>query len=238
LEAFALTDLPRQDRNPNRPVTVLVAAAAILALKVLVTIVWEYQRYFPADFESAFLSGKRAFFHGGYRFAFYAHILVGPATIVLAAILLHSGFRQSYQYLHRSVGRIQAAFVLLVLVPSGLVMSVKAYAGPIASAGFATLSLATAVTMVLAIDRARRGLLLSHRRWAVRTAILLTSPLFSRVIAGAAITMNLETETFYWINAWVSWLVPLVGYEMLLQFRSGYRFGSPRLVSSSERALS
>lgn len=210
-------------------------AAGLLAVKVLGSIVWEYQRYFPADFDSAFLSGKRSVFHGGYAVAFYAHILVGPPAILLAIALTQSGFRNRSQRLHRSLGRIQAGMVLLVLVPTGLVMATKAYAGPMSGLGFASLSLGTGTAMVLTIDRARRRQFASHRRWAIRTSILLFSPLFSRVIAGVAIASGLETDTFYIVNAWASWLVPCLAYEASLRYlRPNFHL----VTSSSERALS
>ena len=45
--------------------TVFVWAAALLFAKVLVGMLWEYQWYFPADFEaSAFLTGRRMSFQG------------------------------------------------------------------------------------------------------------------------------------------------------------------------------
>lgn len=212
-----MASLSRHDRGISRLLMAAMLVAGLLAMKVLGSIVWEYQRYFPADFNSAFLSGKRSVFQGSYRFAFYAHILVGPPTILAAIVLLHSGFRGRYQALHRSLGRIQAAMVLLVLVPTGLVMATKAYAGPVSGWGFASLSLATGTAMALTIDRARRRQFASHQQWAIRTTILLLSPLFSRVIAGAAISSGLETETFYIVNAWASWLVPCVVYEACLR---------------------
>lgn len=230
-----MVTLSRHDRGKSRLLTAAMLVAGLLAMKVLGAIVWEYQRYFPADFDSAFLSGKRSVFHGSYRVAFYAHILVGPPTILVAIVLLQSGFRHRYQSLHRSLGRIQAGLVLLVLVPTGMVMATKAYAGPMSGLGFAWLSLVTGVAMAMTIDRARRKQFLSHQRWAIRTSILLLSPLFSRVIAGVAIASGLETDTFYIVNAWASWLIPCLVYETCLRCIRSH----PHLATSSrERALS
>lgn len=45
---------------------------------------------------------------------------------------------------------------------------------------------------------------------AERCFLLLISPLILRLIAGAVIVMDVESELTYRLNAWLSWLVPLV----------------------------
>lgn len=192
--------------------------SALLLLKVLLAIVVEYRWYFPANFDSAFLTGRREFFTGVYRAAFYTHILSGPLAVLLGSFLMLSGGRSRYRSMHRRAGRAQMAIVFLAIVPSGLVMASEALAGPVAGAGFASLSLATAACAVAAIQSARRRRFLSHRRWATRCFLLLCSPLLLRVFSGAAIVMEHESEWFYRLNAWLSWLIPLAIYEIWLRF--------------------
>ena len=57
----------------------------LLGLKVLLTILWEYRLYFPADFDATFLIGREKFFYGIYCWAFYAHIVTVPIAIVLGS---------------------------------------------------------------------------------------------------------------------------------------------------------
>lgn len=194
---------------------IVAFAAALLFVKVLVAILLEYRWYFPADFEaSSFLTGRRDSFVGVYRAAFYAHIISGPIAVVLAVFMMLSGGRPRLRHIHRPAGRLLMLIVLAVVVPSGLVMARKAFAGPIAAYGFASLSITTAACAATALYFARARNFRSHQRWATRCFLLLASPLLLRLIAGAAIVTNLESDWFYRLNAWLSWLIPLAIYEI------------------------
>lgn len=186
----------------------------MLLAKVFLSILYQYRWYFPADFSSEFLSGRRDSFHGAYRVAFYAHIISGPLALMFGLFLIISGRRLRRHNIHRWAGRVQAVVVLLVVVPSGLVMACQAFAGPIAGAGLAALSIGTAVCVTVAIHRACKKQFQSHQRWAMRCFILLCSPLLLRLISGIVMVMQLEPNASYRLNAWFSWLIPLIIYEV------------------------
>ncbi len=175
------------------------------------TIVAEYRWYFPANFDSSFLSGRRDTFVGVYRAAFYAHIISGPLAVVLGAFLMFSGGKGSYRNAHRWAGRAQMLMVIAIVVPSGFVMAMQAYGGAIAAGGFLTLSLATAVCAAATVVQARARQFGSHQRWASRCFLLLCSPLLLRVIAGALIVMQLESVSYPamgpapWVSAYTPW---------------------------------
>jgi hypothetical protein len=210
----------------------ITLAALALFAKVLFNILAEYRWYFPADFDrSAFLAGRRFTFVGIYRAAFYAHICVGPPVLLLALFLVMTGGRRSLAKWHRIAGRLLAALVLLVLVPSGLIMANQAYAGATAGLGFALLSLITGACVSGAAYFAIRRKYQWHQQFASRSFILLVSPMLLRVASGAAIVMDCESELFYQLNAWLSWLLPLLIYESWLWWRrpSG---SQPRMTRS------
>ncbi|MGB7345815.1 MAG: DUF2306 domain-containing protein [Pirellulaceae bacterium] len=194
-------------------------AVVALALKILIFIIIEYRFYFPADFDAAFLVGREKIFHGVYRSSFYLHLVTGPICILLAVLLVITGPRRRasqrgvFRPAHRIAGRVLAVLVLCCLLPTGLVMAQHALAGPIAALGFTMLSLATAATMCLTIATAIQHNISAHRRWATRCFILLMSPLFLRFVSGALQVTNLESDLTYRLNAWLSWLVPLIAYE-------------------------
>ncbi len=201
--------------------TIAACVVAVLFVKVLLAILYEYRWYFPADFDSSsFLIGRRDTFFGLYRTAFYAHIISGPVAIVVGAWLMLSGGRLRFSKLHRWAGRTQILIVLAVVVPSGFVMGLQATAGPIAAYGFATLSIATAVSAAAAVYFALARKFQSHQRWAGRCFVLLCSPLLLRLISGALIVLQLESDWFYRLNAWISWLIPLMIYEAYLTYMS------------------
>lgn len=202
----------------NRSVKLRAIAVFLLVVlfaKVLVTIVYEYRWYFPPDFEaSEFLVGRRDMFHGIYRAAFYAHILGGPIAVVLGFVLMISGGRARFRKRHRWLGRILVVLVMAIIVPSGLIMSTRAFTGSIAGWGFASLALATAVCILAALTNARGGQFAMHQRWATRGFILLISPLLLRIMSGAAIVFQIESHWTYPLNAWLSWVMPLAIYEL------------------------
>lgn len=189
-------------------------AFGILLVKVLLEVLSEYRWYFPANFDAAFLTGRRESFVGVYRAAFYTHILSGPVAVVLGALLMLSGWLARSPFLHRRMGQIQIVLIFAAVVPSGLVMSSQALAGPIAGAGFAALSLATAGTAAVTLWSAIAGRFALHQKWAGRCFVLLCSPLLLRLVAGAAIVLESESEWMYRLNAWLSWIVPLALYEL------------------------
>ncbi|MGB7323395.1 MAG: DUF1559 domain-containing protein [Rubripirellula sp.] len=205
----------------SRLVAAAMISVATLATKVWLMILWEYRHYLPPNFDSAFLGGMRGNFYGWYSTAFYAHITAGPIAIVSATFLMSCGLRSRHMRLHRSIAKVHILMVVAVIAPTGLAMSIRAHAGPIAGAGFAALSIATGVAAVMAMQTARSGRMDDHRRWATRGFLLLVSPLILRVVSGAASVVEAETEWFYRVNAWASWLIPIVLFEFRVLHQKG-----------------
>lgn len=194
---------------------VAVCLAVMLFFKVLFSILSEYRWYFPANFDaSRFLIGREPIFHGLYRVAFYTHIIVSPVAIALGLFLVSSGGRSRFGKLHRGLGRVQILLVVLFVAPSGLVMSTQAFSGPIAAWGFAVLAILTAATAWLTMYYACVRQFARHRQWAVRGFVLLCSPLLLRLIAGAGTVLEVEWSLYGPLNAWLSWLVPLMVLEV------------------------
>lgn len=195
----------------------VIAALTVLGVRVLGGILYEYQHYFPANFTtSSFLIGREESFTRLYAAAFYTHILSGPPTILLAGFLLWSGALPRLRAWHRWAARVLMSMIFLLLVPSGLLMAPNAFAGPVAAAAFITLSLATAVSAGCTLYFARTRRFAAHQRWATRCFLLLASPLLLRVVSGMLTVISYEEPLAYRLNAWLSWLVPLLAYEVWL----------------------
>lgn len=99
--------------------------------------------------------------------------------------------------------------MIVVVGLSGLVMAGRAYAGPIAGLGFATLAIATMFSGLAAAYYAIHRQLETHQRWAVRCFVLLCSPMLLRIVGGILYVTDLESHVTYQLNAWLSWIVPL-----------------------------
>jgi uncharacterized membrane protein len=195
--------------------TVLRCLAVVLILRVLAAILANYPDYFPPNYDSLFLQGREATFAGVYRPAFYAHIFSGPVVLVNGLILLSESVRRRYGGLHRSLGRVQVVVLLLFVLPSGVVMSRHAFGGWSAGLSFLLLSAATAGCAIAGVVNARRRHYGRHRRWMLRSYVLICSAVALRLISGAAGLVGVPSpEGAYIVAAWSSWLFPLAAYEI------------------------
>lgn len=193
---------------------VLRVVLAILILKVTGSIVSNYTTYAPPRFDSGFLQGRESYFFGGYSVAFYAHIVAGPLTLVAGMLLLSDRLRDRFPQLHRRLGRVQVAWVLIISL-SGLWMSARTETGWIAGTGFAVLAVLTGACVVRGAWLATRRRFSAHRRWMWRTYILLCSAVALRLAAGLATLAQVDGDWTYQLAAWLCWLLPLAIFELI-----------------------
>lgn len=201
----------------------LKASLILLALKVALVTFIAYRDYMPPNFDSDFLAGRQSYFWQGYHWAFYPHIVAGPVTLLLGLVLLSESIRHRWPDWHRWLGRVQAGLVLLVVVPSGFVMGFRAAFGPIAAGGLIGLAIATAVTVTMGWRAAVQRRFDVHRRWMLRCYTLLFSAVVIRILGGIGEVAGVQADWYYIQATWTSWIIPLIGVELLLRRR--HRFG-------------
>jgi uncharacterized membrane protein len=184
--------------------------AVVLILRVLATILANYPDYFPPNFDSLFLQGREATFTGAYRIAFYVHILAAPFALLGGLILLSDDVRRHYRGWHRWLGRVHVALLLLLVLPSSVVMSWRAFGGWPAGLSFLLLSVVTASCAIVGVVYARCRRYEQHRRWMLRSYVLICSAVALRLISGTAGLFGVPSpEHAYIVAAWSSWLLPL-----------------------------
>ena len=189
------------------------ALACLLVCQTTIAVLLTFGDYFPPNFQSDFLLGRDTYFFGPYRWAFYAHIISGPFSLIAGLVLLSDAVRRRYASFHRRLGRLQVACVLVLVAPSGLWMAWYAATGAVAAAGFASLAVATAICVCAGWRAAVRRRFDEHRRWMLRCFVLLCSAVVLRVIGGLSDVLGVEWT--YPFAAWVSWLVPIVILELV-----------------------
>ena len=194
---------------------VLVGAAVLLVLKVTLSVVIGYRDYLPPNFNSDFLLGRESYFFGPYSWAFYAHLVSGPASLVVGTSLMSDRFRQWAPKWHRRLGKLQVGNVLLLVVPSGLWMAWYAATGAVAGAGLGSLAVATAICATAGWRAAVARRFQEHRRWMWRTYMLLCSAVVIRLIGGTSIVLQVDALWLYPVSCWASWLAPLLVFELL-----------------------
>lgn len=203
-----------REHRPTLRFRILSLLAGALILKVLASVILKYQEYFPPDFTSDFLRGRERYFFGVYRWAFYAHIVSGPISLILGLMLISERFRVGFPNWHRALGRLQIACVVLLVTPSGLGMAYYAAAGPVAGAGLAVLALGTATCASLGAASAVKRRFAQHRRWMWRCYVLLCSAVALRLMGGLATVAGVDAPWFDLLATWASWLMPLAAFEV------------------------
>jgi hypothetical protein len=193
---------------------VLAILAALLVVKVVLSVVYEYRNYIPPNFQSDFLRGREAYFWGPYQWAFYAHLASGPPSLLLGMILVSERLRKMAPAWHRRLGRVQVVIVLLFVAPSGLWMAYYAESGAVAAAGLGSLAIATAACVAAGWRSAVTRRFAAHRRWMWRTFMLLCSAVVIRMIGGLATIAQFEAAWLYPFSTWASWLAPLLTFEL------------------------
>lgn len=189
--------------------------AVVLILRVLASILANYPNYFPPNFDSLFLQGREATFHGAYVAAFYVHIFSAPFVLFNGLVLLSESVRRRHGDWHRWLGRVQVMVLLVFVLPSSVVMSRHAFGGWPAGMSFLVLSAATATCAIVGVVHARHRRFDRHRRWMLRTYLLICSAVGLRLISGAAGLIGVPSpESAYIFAAWSSWLLPLAAYEI------------------------
>lgn len=226
----------QSSQRPNRWRRFTFWLALLLVGKALFMMISDYRWYFPANFQlSSFLTGRESIFHGWYWWAFYVHIFIAPITLLLAITLMITGDRPKMKRFHKSMGITLVSLVVLAVSPSGLLMSIHAYSGPVAGVGLGLLSITTGVSAILTGYYARGRNFRQHRRWSIRCFIMLCSPLVLRLFSGVMFVFETESEWTYRASTWLSWLLPLIAYEITLQARRPSR-QSPFPISAKPGA--
>lgn len=209
--------------------TLLRALGVMLILRVLGVILSNYPDYFPPNFDALFLLGRETTFHGIYRVAFYTHILSAPLVLFTGLILLSARVRRWNSLTHRILGWVYVIVLLMLMMPSSVVMSRQAFGGWSAGLSFLLLSMATASCAVMGVIHARRRRYDRHRRWMLRSFVLICSAVTLRIISGAAGEIGVPSpEGAYIVAAWCSWLIPLTVYELV-----PFACGQPRARMAS-----
>ena len=150
-------------------------AAAILVVRVTISVVLGYVDYFPLNFYSEFLTGRKEYFFGAYQVAFWIHIVFSPLVIFSSLWLLSSSMRRRYPRFHRRLGRVHVLVVLCLVAPTGLWMSFYALTGAWAGSAFALSSIATFVCALMGWRCAMARRFAAHQVWMTRCFLLLCS---------------------------------------------------------------
>ncbi len=175
--------------------------------------------YFLFDMSNGLMNSKSAQLLGNrlWQVGFYTHITFGGLALLSGCTQFLSNLRQKRLSLHRNLGKIYVASVMLSGV-AGFGIAFAASAGVWAQMGFATLGFLWLYTTAKAFLAIKKRDIVEHQNWMTRSYALcfgavtlrLWMPLFL-----AAFGMSFSIA--YPIIAWLCWVPNLLVAEWIIR---------------------
>ncbi len=154
--------------------------------------------------------------------------VVAAAVCLPGCVLLSLGIVVRRPRLHRWLGRVTAAAVLLALVPSGLYLSWFAKGGLASTVGFMLSGAIVAVAMIQGVRTAWARRFVEHRRWVLHVLAQLSVAVTSRAMLFAFDAAGVDEQLAYLVSLWLP-VVASFGLVELLSTRTRTRTApSPR----------
>lgn len=175
--------------------------------------------YFSFDDKVAFLKIKQWIIHNQiWKASFYIHVVTSCLCLVAGFTQFSTRFLKKYPHLHRSIG---IGYVLVILVfsgPSGFIMSIYANGGPISQAAFLILSTLWLLFTYLGYFYARKGDIINHRKFMIRSYALTLSALTLRAWKFAIVlAFRPQPMDVYMLVAWLGWIPNLLFAEWYIR---------------------
>lgn len=139
--------------------------------------------------------------------------VVAAAVCLPGCILLSLGIVIRRPRLHRWLGRVTGAAVLLALVPSGLYLSLFAKGGLPSTVGFMLSGAIVAIAMVQGVRTAWARRFVEHRRCVLHVLAQLSVAVTSRAMLVAFDAAAVDETLAYLVSLWV----PVVGSFALVE---------------------
>ena len=147
------------------------------------------------------------------------HIAASAVALALGPFQFLSSLRAGAPWLHRLMGRFYVAACLLGGLAGGAI-AMFASSGPIAGAGFLSLSILWLVFTAIAFAAVLRRDFETHRRWMIRSFALTLAAVTLRLYLPIGIALNHGEFTLpYTIIAWACWIPNLIVAEIFLALR-------------------
>lgn len=143
------------------------------------------------------------------------HAGFAATALLTGAVQFNRNIRQRYPAVHRVTGRVYITGCLIG-APAGLILALGSAAGPIAVAGFGTLSILWFVTSAIGWQRAWARQYLDHRRWMIRSWALTLSAVTLRLYLPLSEMADLPEMPAYRMISFLCWVPNLLIAEVLL----------------------
>ena len=174
--------------------------------------------YIPYNLDVGFLRIKQQYIDiDHWRTAFFIHVYASMWVLFAGFTQFSSGLLKNKPRLHRALGYIYVADVLLITGPAGLIMGFYANGGLWSRVAFVLLAILWMFFTALALIKAKQKKFKAHRNYMIRSYALTLSALTLRAWKYAITnTMALPPMDVYRVVAWVGWVGNLAVAEWMI----------------------
>ncbi len=151
------------------------------------------------------------------RSYFIAHVISAPIALALGAFQFLPRMRVRSPHLHRWLGRIYAAAILVGGV-SGLLMALDSFDRPVAATGFGALAILWLYFTAEAVRHARARDFVQHRRMMIRSFALTFAAVTLRIQLPFLIADGTPYLEISHILGWSCWVPNIIFAELWLRW--------------------
>ncbi len=152
-----------------------------------------------------------------YRWSFYLHIFSSLWVLAAGLTQFSTILLRKMPEIHRWVGRIYVAIIVLISAPAAFIMSIYANGDDFTKASFMVLSVLWWLSTWQAYRVISKGDIVQHKAWMYRSYALTLSAISLRIMQFCFATWtDIDPETAYQIVALPSWLINLLIAEILI----------------------
>lgn len=148
--------------------------------------------------------------------AFYSHIILASVALALLPLQFSYKIRQRQMQVHRWLGRIYGASILLSGA-GGLWLALTTESGAAAAWGFAILAIAWVGSTAIAVYHAMHRRIRSHQQWMIRSAALTMAAVSLRIHLGLGAALGHSYGEIAGLLAWSCWVPNLILAELLIR---------------------
>ena len=195
--------------------------AFLLILLIGSLIVIATSRYLNPDETGGYLASRTLDTISLIRFTVLVHALVSFVLLLTSGTLIFLRLEQKYSTAHRLAGKFTVFLTILVVVPTGFVLSYHALGGLDGKLIFALLTLLTLLFISFGFYNAMKRRFDLHKKWMLRFFVLLTSAIWLRINLFICFQVKwVITENDYLWCAVLSWVPQLLLLELFFWLSS------------------
>ncbi len=144
----------------------------------------------------------------------FGHLALGGTALIAGALQFSARLRENRPGIHRLLGRVYLAAVL-VSGTSALLMAPFSSGGVPAHFGFGLLAVLWLATSAIALLTVRKGDYAAHREWMIRSYALCLAAVTLRIYLPSGLAFGIPFDQAYPAIAWLCWVPNLIVVEWL-----------------------